>query len=123
MALGDSVPKTFQTFQKHKLADDEKYRDWKKAYRWENKRLSFQSIIGQTTSTGIEITGISGHTVDRAVQRGFSVESALDALQNPIKIGKIKIDDKGQPSQKYRGKNAEIVINPETGNIISGWRK
>lgn len=123
MALGDSVPKTFQTFQKHKLADDEKYRDWKKAYRWEHKRLSFQSIIGQTTSTGIEITGISGHTVDRAVQRGFSVESALDALQNPIKIGKIKIDDKGQPSQKYRGKNAEIVINPETGNIISGWRK
>ena len=34
-----------------------------------------------------------------------------------------KIDDKGQPSQKYRGKNAEVVINPETGNIISGWRK
>lgn len=123
MTLGDKAPKTFQTFQKHKIANDEKYKEWVNAYRWDNKRLSFQSIIGQSTSTGIKITGISEHTVDRAVQRGFDAEGAIDALQNPIKIGKIKIDDKGQPSQKYRGKNAEVVINPETGNIISGWRK
>lgn len=33
MALGDKVPKTFATFQKHKLADDEKYRGWLNNYR------------------------------------------------------------------------------------------
>lgn len=32
-ALGDEVPKTFATFQKHKLADDEKYRGWLTDYR------------------------------------------------------------------------------------------
>lgn len=33
IALGDDVPKTFETFQKHKNADDEKYKKWQKLYR------------------------------------------------------------------------------------------
>jgi len=123
MTLGDSVPKTFKTWQAHKTAGDAKYKEWQSLYRWENKRLSFQPLIGQRTATGIEITGISRHAVDRAVSRGFDMEGALDALQNPIKIGTIKIDDHGMPSQRFRGKTAEIVVNPENGNIISGWRK
>ena len=123
MTLGDSVPKTFKTWQAHKIAGDAKYKEWQSLYRWENKRLSFQPLIGQRTATGIEITGISRHAVDRAVSRGFDMEGALDALQNPIKIGIIKIDDHGMPSQRFRGKTAEIVVNPENGNIISGWRK
>lgn len=32
-ALGDEVPKTFATFQRHKLAGDEKYQGWVSAYR------------------------------------------------------------------------------------------
>lgn len=36
MALGDKVPKTFQTFQKHKLAGDNKYKNWEKLYRTQN---------------------------------------------------------------------------------------
>ena len=36
-ALGDQVPKTFETFQRHKLAGDEKYQGWVKAYREANK--------------------------------------------------------------------------------------
>ena len=123
MTLGDKAPKTFQTFERHKAAGDATYQEWQKLYRWENKRISFQPLIGQKTSTGIKITGISRHAVDRAVSRGFDIEGALDALQNPIKIGTIKIDDNGLPSQKFLGKNAEIVVNPENGNIISGWRK
>lgn len=38
MTLGDKVPKTFQTFQKHKAADDEKYRAWEKEYRNANSQ-------------------------------------------------------------------------------------
>ena len=33
MTLGDKVPKTFATFQKHKRADDGKYKEWEKLYR------------------------------------------------------------------------------------------
>lgn len=37
MTLGDKVPKTFETFVKHKQADDEKYRKWMKEYREANR--------------------------------------------------------------------------------------
>lgn len=37
MTLGDKVPKTYQTFEKHKLANDEKYREWERLYRGANK--------------------------------------------------------------------------------------
>lgn len=33
MTLGDKVPKTFATFQKHKMADDEKFQKWMEEYR------------------------------------------------------------------------------------------
>ena len=37
MTLGEKVPKTFATFQKHKMAGDEKYKGWERMYREENK--------------------------------------------------------------------------------------
>lgn len=37
MTLGEKVPKTFATFQKHKMAGDEKYKGWEQMYREENK--------------------------------------------------------------------------------------
>lgn len=33
MTLGDKVPKTFATFQKHKMADDEKFQKWAEEYK------------------------------------------------------------------------------------------
>ena len=37
MTLGDKVPKTFETFQKHKRQDDAKYKTWLKEYREANR--------------------------------------------------------------------------------------
>lgn len=37
MTLGDKAPKTFATFQKHKMAGDEKYQGWERMYREENR--------------------------------------------------------------------------------------
>ena len=37
MTVGDPIPKTFATWQKHKAADDEKYKNWQKLYREANK--------------------------------------------------------------------------------------
>lgn len=37
MTLGDKVPKTFETFQRHKKEDDVKYKTWMKEYREANK--------------------------------------------------------------------------------------
>ena len=37
MTLGDKVPKTYQTFEKHKLAGDDKYKEWERLYRETNQ--------------------------------------------------------------------------------------
>ena len=37
MTLGDKVPKTYQTFEKHKMADDDKYHSWERLYREANR--------------------------------------------------------------------------------------
>ena len=36
MTLGDKVPRTYQTFERHKKANDGKYREWQKLYREAN---------------------------------------------------------------------------------------
>ena len=45
MTLGDKVPKTYQTFEKHKRAGDEKYQTWEREYR---KRFYLQSRLDYT---------------------------------------------------------------------------
>lgn len=37
MTLGDKVTKTYQTFEKHKLAGDDKYKEWERLYREANR--------------------------------------------------------------------------------------
>lgn len=41
MSLGDKVPKTFNTFQKHKFADDDKYKEWVDEFRKADKSKEF----------------------------------------------------------------------------------
>lgn len=42
MTVGDPIPKTFATWQKHKAADDEKYKNWQKLYREANSLYNDQ---------------------------------------------------------------------------------
>ena len=37
MMLGDKVPRTYKTFERHKRANDEKYKNWQRLYREANK--------------------------------------------------------------------------------------
>lgn len=41
MSLGDKVPKMFNTFQKHKFADDDKYKEWVDEFRKADKSKEF----------------------------------------------------------------------------------
>lgn len=79
-----------------------------------------RKIEGIVTSDGIE-THATKHIFDQAKLRGVSVDDIPEALTNPLKIGKIKINDNG-PSKKYIGQKATVAVNPENGNIITVWR-
>ena len=39
MTLGDKVPKTYQTFERHKRENDDKYQAWRREYREANKEI------------------------------------------------------------------------------------
>ncbi|WP_366922792.1 DUF6531 domain-containing protein [Metallumcola ferriviriculae] len=79
---------------------------------------------GIVTKNGIKIEGFTGHGVDRAIGDGFKragvkPDSILDALKNPLKTNNVVTDSLGRNSQRFIGKTAEVVINPDTGKIIS----
>lgn len=46
MTIGDPIPKTFETFQKHKLAGDETYRRWQRTYRETNGFAALDKTLG-----------------------------------------------------------------------------
>ena len=54
--LGDGVPKTFETFLKHKAAGDEKYRLWRLDYRRRNVLLQHpeRALPGAATATAAD---------------------------------------------------------------------
>jgi hypothetical protein len=81
-----------------------------------------------TASDGTKIKGFVEHGVDRAIgdapkgtpgeRAGTRPEAILDALKNPTKITG-GIDSQGRPFKVFTGQNARVVVNPETGNIVS----
>lgn len=66
-----------------------------------------------------ESFSFTNHALLRAVERGISRTSIFDALTSPLKIKTIKVDNLGRKSQRFIGKKTEVVINPETKQIIS----
>ena len=55
-------------------------------------------------------------------ERGVSLDSIQDALNNPLKVTGIKYDGSGRPSMTYIGEKATVVINPDTGENNFRWK-
>lgn len=65
------------------------------------------------------VEGFTGHGVEQAINRGVKPSSILDALKNPLEKKPVVIDSLGRPGQRIIGREAEVVINPQTKKIIS----
>ena len=69
-----------------------------------------------------EVAGLRGfvkHGVDQAITRGVRSDAILDAIKHPLVKGPVKIDQLGRPSQRFVGREAEVVVNPHTRRVIS----
>lgn len=62
------------------------------------------------------------HAEKRREERNVSDDDVSDALNEPLYVGDLAIDKNGRPSRKYVGKNATVVINPDTNKEITSWR-
>lgn len=85
-----------------------------------DKRRSFESgIIGLETNDGLVIKEITNHLAERIIQRSGTIETVIDALQNPLEVTGVRYDEQGRPSKQYRGKITTVAVNPDNGNIVS----
>lgn len=67
----------------------------------------------------VTVTGMTGHAVDQAISRGVKPAQILDAIKNPLKIAAPKTDSLGRVSQKLVGEKASVVVNPESGKVVT----
>lgn len=83
-------------------------------------------VKGTKTSNGIVITEVSQHFYDQAKKRDIleitTKENIINTLTEPLKIGKIKTDDKGRTSQQFLGNKLTIGVNNKTGILTTVWR-
>lgn len=82
-----------------------------------NEAKKYDELIGINTKTGVSLSEVGIHIKSRALARQISMENIKDALTNPLKLGKIRTDK----SQQYIGEKATVVINTETGKLITVW--
>jgi len=58
-------------------------------------------------------------SVGQKINRSVSSADELDTFRNQLQIHPVVYDQFGRPSQRYVGRNAEVVVNPVTNRIVS----
>jgi len=76
------------------------------------------NIVGSKVN-GIKITEIGEHIISRTYARDVSLENVQNTLKNPIKYGKIRENK----TQQIKGENCTIIINTETGKLVTVYPK
>ncbi len=61
------------------------------------------------------------HAKERQMKRHVDESAIIDARSNPLYVGQTKTDAQGRRSQKYIGEDATVVVNPDTGAVITVW--
>lgn len=91
-------------------------------WRAYQQAISKNGIIGVTTKDGVDISGVSRHVTERMAQREVGVSSIKQALTQPLHVYPDKTNVSGQVGRKYLGKQVTVVINPETGNVVTTYK-
>ncbi len=63
--------------------------------------------------------GVTRHGVNQKINRRVRTADEFDAIERPLATLPVKRDRFGRPSQRKVGRRAEVVQNPETGQILS----
>lgn len=124
----DDVPRWYvekggASFRREGITDNiiecRNYAEFKEKYL---RLLTESDKVRTTAANGIEVKSVSIHTLDRANERGVSNTAIIDALENPLSIRDVVVDDLGRKSQRFIGEMATVNVNPDTGKIATVWK-
>ena len=62
------------------------------------------------------------HADERIEQRNLPEIGVDDALSNPLYKGDVIVDEAGRKSVKYIGKDITVILNPDTGEVVTAWK-
>lgn len=62
------------------------------------------------------------HAEERSAQRQLADTEIDDALAHPLHVGEVVTDAQGRKSIKYIGKDVTVILNPDTGIVITSWK-
>jgi len=65
------------------------------------------------------IAKFAKHALHQKMNRSVPSSAVLNAVKSPLQTRPVVIDKLGRPSQRIVGRKAEVVVNPETGKVIS----
>ena len=83
---------------------------------------SLYSLAGLKTVDNITVTQVSNHFINQFDYRGITLDSVEKALTNPIEPIK-NASRNGQPANAYKGEHAVVILNPDTGMLITGIKQ
>ncbi|PCH13878.1 NAD(+)--arginine ADP-ribosyltransferase EFV [Streptococcus parauberis] len=123
--LDDDEPMLRRDNETGEVVEYKNYRDWEKHRKKMEEKAKYQrkkdiesAIIGLKTSDNIQIKSITNHLLERMTEREVLKNDVISALNEPLRITKDKIKENGI-SRKYIGKEASVVVNPETGSVVT----
>lgn len=137
MTLGDQVPKTFETFRKHKRLGDEKYRIWKLDVKRQNDLLNHpdKALPHAETATAAEakFTKYFFHPESKdGYPKGLSFQSRLgyninnwEEMRDEILKAAKKYPATHRNSDRYGDRYSQLVIlqgkKGTPANVLLAW--
>ncbi len=58
---------------------------------------------------------------ERKMERQLRTANVFDAYKNPLAVGPTRYDPFGRPSTLFQGRNAQVAVNPQTGEIVTAF--
>lgn len=113
--LGDAVPKTFQTFQRHKVAGDEKYKGWENGFREAKQLEKYRKVRYHEDGTVVVTDTWEKHrSIPMQYRPNAVVETRFSGQIDRIfydEYGRMSVQihsgDHGQPKYHALGKHGE----------------
>ena len=106
----------FRDNQINNIIESRKIKDVKESKRI--KRILSDQLLGKEIN-GVEIKEITEHISERMVERNIKLFDFVDGFNNPLDVGKVKLDTKGRPSFKVISAKVTFYINPEKGSVTT----